>query len=145
MKNKDLQNIILSKYQKGDTPSEIHRDSKDRISLATTKRWCRWFINQLLGTRAVPPIVRALKRIYKNLKTVCTENRRYQPENFRGSSIFLRNNCQTNIKNRFRAQFLQKDNRELLLCNDQKIKRKQFANCLRTNFRKGRHLKNSVF
>ena len=28
MKSKDLQNIVLSKYQKGDTPTEIHRHLK---------------------------------------------------------------------------------------------------------------------
>ena len=41
MKSKDLQNIALSKYQKGDTPTEIHCDLISGISLATIKRWCQ--------------------------------------------------------------------------------------------------------
>ena len=40
MKSKDLQNIALSKYQKGDTPTEIHRHLNSGISLASIKRWC---------------------------------------------------------------------------------------------------------
>ena len=37
MKSKDLQNIVLSKYQKGDIPTEIHHDLNGRISLVTIK------------------------------------------------------------------------------------------------------------
>ena len=44
---------------------------------------------QLLGTRATPRIATALKRRYENLKVVFAENRRYQFEKFRGSSVFL--------------------------------------------------------
>ena len=40
MKHKGLHNIIvLSKYQKGDTPTEVHRHINDGISLITIKRW----------------------------------------------------------------------------------------------------------
>ena len=45
------------------------------------------------------------ERIYKKFKTVWTENRCYQLENFPSS---LCNKCQTNIKNRFRVQILLK-------------------------------------
>ena len=37
MKSKGLQSIVLSKYQKGDTPTEIHRHLNDGTSLATIK------------------------------------------------------------------------------------------------------------
>ena len=93
MNSKDLQNIVLSKYQKCDTPTEVHRHFNDGISLLTTKSWCQMIRHsdsiQLLATRTTPRRVRALKTIYKKLKTVCTENRRYQLENFRGGSVFL--------------------------------------------------------
>ena len=66
MKSKDVQNIVLLKYQNGDTPTEIHRHLNGGISLATAKRWCqivRQFGSiQLLSTRAGPLIVRALER-----------------------------------------------------------------------------------
>ena len=39
MKSKDLQNIGFSKYQNGDTPTDIHRHLNDGISLATIKGW----------------------------------------------------------------------------------------------------------
>ena len=84
MKSKYLQNIVLPKYQKGDTPTEIYRYLNGGISLATIKSWCQMIrlsgSIQLLGTRTDTRIAKALKRIYKKLKTVYTENRRYQLE-----------------------------------------------------------------
>ena len=63
------------------------------ISLATIKIWCQVIRQsgsiQLLGTHDGPQIVKVLKRIYKKLKIICTENRRYQFENFRENSVFL--------------------------------------------------------
>ena len=41
MNSKDLQDTIISKYQKGDTPTEIHRHLNSGIGLATTKNWCQ--------------------------------------------------------------------------------------------------------
>ena len=38
MKSKDLQNVVLSKYQNGDIPTKIHRDLNGRIGLRTIKR-----------------------------------------------------------------------------------------------------------
>ena len=37
MKSKDFQKIVLSMCQNGDTPTEIHRDLRDRIGLRTIK------------------------------------------------------------------------------------------------------------
>ena len=39
MKSKDLQNIVLSRYQKSDATTEIFRYLNDGISLAAIKRW----------------------------------------------------------------------------------------------------------
>ena len=41
MKIKDRQNIVLSKYQKDDTPTELYRHLNGGISLATIKTWCQ--------------------------------------------------------------------------------------------------------
>ena len=41
MKNKDLQKVLLSKYQNGDTPTKIHRDLNGGTGLRTIKRWCQ--------------------------------------------------------------------------------------------------------
>ena len=41
MKSKDLQKVVLSKYQNGDNPTKIHRDLNGGIGLRTIKRWCQ--------------------------------------------------------------------------------------------------------
>ena len=41
MKSKDLQNVALSKYQNGDTPTKIYHDLSGAIGLRTIKRWCQ--------------------------------------------------------------------------------------------------------
>ena len=61
MKSKDLQNILLPKDQKRDTPTEIHRHLNGGVSLAMIKRLCQTirqsdFI-QLLDVRAAAQIV----------------------------------------------------------------------------------------
>ena len=40
MKSQDLQNTALSKYPKGDIPTEIHCHLNSGIGLATIKSWC---------------------------------------------------------------------------------------------------------
>ena len=65
MKSKGLQSIVLSKYQAGDTPAQIHRHFSGGISLATIKIWYQMTRQsnpiQLLGTLAAPRIVRTLE------------------------------------------------------------------------------------
>ena len=41
MKSKDLQKVILSKYQNGDTTTKIHLDLNGGIGLRTIERWCQ--------------------------------------------------------------------------------------------------------
>ena len=56
MKSKDLQNIVLSKYQKGDTSTETHHHLNGGISLATIKSWCQMIRQSAsIGTLAGPP------------------------------------------------------------------------------------------
>ena len=137
MKSKDLQNIVLSRHQQDDTPTEIYRHLNGGISLATIKRWYQMIRQsvsiRLLGIRAPPRIVKTLKRIDKKLKTTCAENRRYQVRKLsRGGSA-------TSIRRRLKIDLEFKPYKKIIepsLSNDQKIKRKQFANWLRTNFRK---------
>ena len=69
MKSKDLQNVVLSKYRKGDTPTQIFRDLNGGVSLATIKRWCQMIRRSgsitLTGTRGGPRIVRTRENIQK--------------------------------------------------------------------------------
>ena len=41
MKSKDLQKIVLSKYQNGDTTTKMYRDFNGGIGLRTIERWCQ--------------------------------------------------------------------------------------------------------
>ena len=41
MKSKDLQKLALSKYEKGDSPSDIFRHLNGAVCLRTVKRWCK--------------------------------------------------------------------------------------------------------
>ena len=41
MKSKDLQKLVLSKYEKGEGPLEIFRHLNGALCLRTVKRWCK--------------------------------------------------------------------------------------------------------
>ena len=41
MKSKDLQKLVLSKYEKGEGPSEIFRHLNGALCFRTVKRWCK--------------------------------------------------------------------------------------------------------
>ena len=41
MKSKDLQKVVLSKYQNGDNPTKIYRDLNGGIGLRTIEWWCQ--------------------------------------------------------------------------------------------------------
>ena len=41
MKSRDLQKLVLSKYEKGEGPSEIFRHLNGALCLRTVKRWCK--------------------------------------------------------------------------------------------------------
>ena len=41
MKSKDLQKLVLSKYDNGDGTTKIFRNLNGTISLSTIERWCR--------------------------------------------------------------------------------------------------------
>ena len=41
MKSKDVQKVVLSKYEKGDGTTKVFQDLNGTISLSTIERWCR--------------------------------------------------------------------------------------------------------
>ena len=104
MKSKDLQNIVLSKYQNDDAPTKICRGLNGDISLVTVKRWCQMIHRtgsiELSGTHGGPRIVRTKENILK----VKNRLRRKTGVSTRKLSLECRyfcNKCQANIKNRF--------------------------------------------
>ena len=41
MKSKDVQKVVLSKYEKGDGATKIFQDLNGTTDLSTIERWCR--------------------------------------------------------------------------------------------------------
>jgi transposase len=41
MKSKDIQNLVLSKYKKGEAPKKIFQDLNGSVSYRTVERWCK--------------------------------------------------------------------------------------------------------
>ena len=41
MKSKDVQKLVVSKYEKGDGTTKIFQDLNGTTSLSTIERWCR--------------------------------------------------------------------------------------------------------
>ncbi|CAF3950860.1 unnamed protein product [Rotaria magnacalcarata] len=138
MKSKDLQNIVLSKYQNGDTPTKTFRDLNSGIGLRTIKRWCQMILQSGSTTLSSPPGCRRLARTKGNIRKVKSRLRRKKRVSARKLSMEL------DISERSVRRILKNDLElhpckkvvEPLLSDDQKIKREKFANWIRTNFRK---------
>ena len=41
MKSEDIQKLVLSKYQKGESPTKIFEDLNGFVSIWTVRRWCK--------------------------------------------------------------------------------------------------------
>ena len=69
MKSKDLQKLVLSKYEKGEGPSEIFRHLNGALCLRTGKRWCKMIREtgsiELSTSPGRSPIIRTKEPIKK--------------------------------------------------------------------------------
>ncbi|CAF4630188.1 unnamed protein product [Rotaria magnacalcarata] len=119
MQSKDLQNIVLSKYQNGDTPTKIFRDLNGGIGLRTIKRWCQMILQSGSITLSSPPGCPRLARTKGNIRKLDISERSVRR--------ILKNDL---------GLHPYKKVVEPLLSDDQKIKRKKFTSWIRTNFRK---------
>ncbi|CAF5180072.1 unnamed protein product [Rotaria magnacalcarata] len=108
MKSKDLQNIVLSKYQNGDTPTKNFRDLNGGIGLRTVKRWCQMILQSGSITLSSPPSCPRLTRTKGNIrkvKIVYAEKKSISSKTVNGARYF-RKKCSANIEKRFRATSL---------------------------------------
>ncbi|CAM4820506.1 unnamed protein product [Rotaria magnacalcarata] len=129
MKSKDLQNIVLSKYQNGDTPTKTFRDLNSGIGLRTIKRWCQMILQSGSTTLSSPPGCRRLARTKGNIRKVKSRLRRKKRVSARKLSMEL------DISERSVRRILKNDLElhpckkvvEPLLSDDQKIKRENFT------------------
>ena len=76
MKSKDLQNVVLSKYQNGDTPTEIYHDLSGTIGLRTIKQWCQMIRQSGTISLSNPPDCPRSLRTKGNIKKVKDHLRR---------------------------------------------------------------------
>ena len=117
MKNKDLQNIVLSKYQQGDSPTEPHRHLNGGISLAAIKSWCQMIYQSgcihLLGTLAAPRIVRILKGIYKSKKPFAPKTEGISLKTLEGARYFCATSVRRILKIDLRFKFYKNGNRTI--------------------------------
>ena len=86
MKSKDLQNVVLSKYQKSDTPKQTYHHLNGGLGLRTIERWCQMI--RRLGTITLskpldgPRLARTRENIQK-VKNRLRRKKRRQLEKYR--------------------------------------------------------------
>ena len=76
MKSKDLQNVVLSKYQNGDTPTIVYHDLSGAIGLRTIKWWFQMICQTGTTSLSSPPGYSRLVRTKVNVKKVKDHLRR---------------------------------------------------------------------
>ena len=79
MKSTDVQDVVLSKYRNGDTPTKIFRALNGGVGLATTKGWCQMIFQfgsiGLTSPSSRPRIVRTNESIRKVKNRLCRKGR----------------------------------------------------------------------
>ena len=109
MKSKDLQKVVLSKYQNGDTQTKIHRDLNGGIGLRTIERWCQMKGQSGSIKLSSPPGGRRFARTKANIQKVKHRLRRKKRVSARKLSMerpYFREKCSANNEKRSRLTFL---------------------------------------
>ena len=143
MKSKDIQNLVLSKYQSGDEPAKIFRDLNGSVSLPTIERWCK----SIRESRAInlkrppgrPRTIRTKAAITK-VKHRLKQRTHVSSRKLARELGISRTSVQRILKNDLKLQAY-KIQIEPLLTNEHEEKRVKFANWVRTKFRKEDTLK----
>jgi len=138
MKSKDLQELVLSKYENGDGPTKIFQHLNGVISLPTIERWCKSIrdtgtikLSKSAGrprTIRTKASVRKVKHRLESRKLVSSRKLARELGISQTSVLrILKNDLE------LRAYKMQK---EPMLTDGHKEKRIQFANWVRRTFRK---------
>ncbi|CAF1656820.1 unnamed protein product [Rotaria magnacalcarata] len=138
MKSKDLQKLVLSKYENGDGQTKIFRDLNGAISLQTIERWCKSIrdtgcIN--LSTSPGRPRTIRTKAATRKIKNRVERRRSVSSRKIARELGISRTIIRRILKNDLELQAY-KIQKEPLLTDEHKEKRIKFANWIRTNFRK---------
>ena len=138
MKSKDLLNVVLSKYQNGDTPTKMCHDFSGAIGLRIIKLWCPMIRQTGIISLSSPPGYPRLVRAKANIKKV-KDRLRWKSSVSAGKITtkldILRISVRQILKNDIGLRPY-KQIMEPSLSDDQTIKRKKFGNRVRTNFQK---------
>ena len=138
MKSKDVQKLVLSKCQKGEQPKKIFGDLNGALSYRTVRRWCKMDHDtgtiDLLKPPGRPRVIRT-KEMIKKIK-----NRFKGSKNISCRKLSLSLNISRSSMSRIIKEDLKlksyKPVIEPLLTDDQKSRRKTFANWVRNHYRK---------
>ena len=138
MKSKDLQKLVLSKYEKGEGPSEIFRHLNGALCLRTVKRWCKMIREAGSIELSTSPGRSRTIRTKESIKKVKHRLNRKKKVTSRKLAVEL-NISRTSVRRILKNDLLFRPYKiivEPLLTDEHKEKRKKFSNCVRTRFRK---------
>lgn len=138
MKSKDMQGVVLSKYEKGEAPKKIFQDLNGAVSYRTIERWCKMIRESGTIDLSRPPgchrtvrtkaaIQKIKKRVKGGKKISCRKLAQEMDISFSSVRRILKNDLQLRAYKKIT---------EPLLKDDQKEQRKKFANWVRKKFRK---------
>ena len=138
MKSRDLQKLVISKYNAGQGSAEIHQHLNGALGLRTVKRWCK----MIRGTGSielnVPPGRPRTIRTRESIQKVKTRLNRKKPVSIRKLSREL-NISRTSVRRILKDDLALRPYKKIVesrLTDEHKKKRKTFSNWIRTNFRK---------
>jgi transposase len=138
MKSIDLQNLVLSKYQKGETSSKIFNDLNGSVSLRTIQRWCKMIKEKGTIELRYSSGRSRTSRTKKNIQKV--KNRLNRKKKVSVRILAQEMSISKDSVHRILQEDLNcrayKKRIEPLLTDAQKTKRIQFANWVRNNFQK---------
>ena len=136
MKSKDLQKLVFCKQEKGDGPTKIFRDLNGFVGLRTIHRWCKMSRStgsiQLSTLPGAPGLARTNKMIEK------VKHRLNQHNLVSARSLSKKYNISKSSTHRILKEDLKLNAYKIViepkLTNEQKDKRKKFANWVFNNF-----------
>ncbi|CAF1037694.1 unnamed protein product [Rotaria magnacalcarata] len=138
MKSKDLQQLVLSKHESGDSIAKIFRDLNGAISYDTVKRWC----NMIEKTGAIrlsappgPPRIIRTKQMIEKVKNRLKRKKKVSSRILAHELSVSRTSVRRILRDDLQYHAY-KMRVVPLLKDEHKGKRKRFSNWIRTYFKK---------
>ncbi|CAF2094995.1 unnamed protein product, partial [Rotaria magnacalcarata] len=143
MKSKDLQKLVLSKYESGDSATKIFRDLCGATSRRTIFNWCKMIRKTGSISMATSPgrsRTTRTKAMIQKIKNRLRRKRRVSSRKLTQELDISRTSVRRVLRNDLGLRAYKK--RIVPMIRDaENLKRKKFANWLRTNYKKEETLK----